>query len=115
MRTLTFDQFEFDPPDSEETLHLWIASKSDFPFPDVRSFAAAAVSVEAAPALCQPVPFSDSFGYGIVRGYLPRFAGVTVPPSCTWPTYLLLDDVQEWDGVFEADGLFIRYHWWSTA
>jgi hypothetical protein len=115
MRTLTFDQFEFNPPDSEENLHLWIAAKGDLPFPDVRSFVASAMSVEAASALRWPIPFSDSFGYGMVREYLLRFAGVAVPPACVWPTYLLLDDDQEWDGVFEADGLFIRYHWWSTA
>jgi len=115
MRTLVFDQFEFDVPDSEESLELWIAAKRDFPFPDVRSFVAAATGAKAVEALGPSEPFSEHFGAGMVRSYLARFAGIVVPQPCDWPTYVLKQDNDEWDGVFDAGGMFIRYHWCTTA
>jgi hypothetical protein len=115
MRTLTFDPFEFDNPSTEETLELWIAAKGDFPFPDVRSFVESAASVKSAEVLGPAGPFRERFGYGMVRGYLARFAGIMVPQPCDWPTFVLNHDDTDWDGVFEAPGLFIRYHWFTTA
>ena len=115
VRTLAFDPFEFDNASSEETLELWIAAKGDFPFPDVRTFVASAVGVKAAESLGPPRPFSEWFGYGMVRGYLARFAGLVVPQPCDWPTFVLNHEDTDWDGVFETPGSFIRYHWFTTA
>jgi len=113
MRTLTFDGFEFDNPSTEEHLELWIAAKGDFPFPDVRSFLTAAAEVATPPG--PPIPFHEGHGYAMVRAYLARFGGVVVPRPCDWPTFVLNHDDTDWDAVYEAPGLFIRYHWFTTA
>ncbi len=94
---------------------MWVAAKRDYPFPDVRSFVASAAGVKAAECLGPAEPFHEWFGYGMVRGYLARFAGVVVPQPCNWATFVLNQDETDWDGVFEAPGLFIRYHWFTTA
>lgn len=115
MRVLAFDQFEFDDPSGEESLELWIAAKADFPFPDVRSFVASAAGPAVAAALGVPEPFAEQFGYGLVRGYLARFAGIAVPQPCDWPTFVLSHGNDDWEAVFEAPALFIRYRWGTTA
>lgn len=115
MRKLTFDQFEFEHPDSEESLELWIAAKGSFPFPDVRSFVASVATIEIAEKLGSAQPFDEVFYREMVRQYLARFAGLIIPQLCVWPTYELFNDALDWDAVLEASDLFIRFHWWSTA
>lgn len=115
MRRFFFDQFEFDHPDSEVSLELWMAARSRFPYPDLRSFVASTATVEVANALRPAQPFPEPGYGGMVRAYLARFAGVSVPTPCDWLTYELINDACDWDAAFEAPGLFIRFHWWSTA
>lgn len=115
MRTLTFDQFEFDHPSSEESLVISLASRSEFPFPTPASFAAACVGTDDAACLGVPVKFSEHFGYGKVREYLSRFAAVTVPENCLWPCYVLAEGPDEWKIIIEAPGHFICYHWSTSA
>ena len=91
MRTVTIDQFEFESPSSEESLEIAISKKSRFPFPDVQSFVAARGRTQSIKPLGKPVAFDEKFGYGLVREYLQRFAGVSIPVLCTWPTYILAE------------------------
>ncbi len=115
MRTLTFDQFEFDNPSGEEHLTIALASRSNFPFPTPSSFVAACVGIEAAGQLAPAVRFSDHFGYGMIRKYLSHFADLAVPESCLWPCFVLSDGPDEWQIVLEAPDQFIYYCWSTSA
>jgi hypothetical protein len=118
VRTLFFDQFEFDSFSSEEELHIWVATKKAASLPqfaDRRAFVTHCVGAEAATGLGSPMSFRDQAGFSSVRAYLKRFANIDVPEPCGWAMYVLLDEGLEWDGVFESDDMFIRYRWSSTA
>ena len=62
MRTLTFDQWEFDPPDGEEGLEISIAAKNDFLYPNVEAFADAVYGTKSDGKLPTPVPFTEGLG-----------------------------------------------------
>jgi hypothetical protein len=64
--------------------------------------------------LGQPVPFTETLAYGLVRGYLQRFSGIAIPERCTWPTYVLQDGPDDWELVMCAPDCYIHYRW-STA
>jgi hypothetical protein len=67
MRTLTFDQREFEPPDSEEGLEISIAAKDDRTYPKVSAFARAVYGIKSDGKLSTPVPFTKRVGPGNVR------------------------------------------------
>ena len=115
MKLLSFDQFEFEKPDSEERLEVAVSKRSTFPHPDARSFVASAVSVAASKQLPEARPFNESQGYGLVRGYLQHFAGITLPEPCSWPTYVLTDTNDEFHAVLCGQETFIRYLWSTSA
>jgi len=115
MLTVTVDQFEFDNPSTEEGLVLSVARKSDFPYPDVSSFVAASVGVEAATALPQPKPFSETLALGFVRPYFSKFAGVEIPNNCNWLTYVLKDEENECLLILVGPSHFYHYHWTTSA
>jgi hypothetical protein len=97
MRTLTFDQYEFDPPDSEEGLEISIVTKRDHPFPDVVGFASAVLGAEAEKKLPSPIAFKSCDRSPNVAAYLARYAGVTLPSPCDWPTFVVSDDWDDWE------------------
>jgi hypothetical protein len=115
MRTLTFDQFEFDPPDAEEALEISIATKRDRSFPDVVAFASAVLGCDAPGKLPPPIAFREWGRSAGVRAYLQRHASVVLPDSCNWPTYIMSDDWDDWDALIVGPDMLIRYHWWTTA
>jgi hypothetical protein len=119
MRTLTFDQWEFDPPDGEEGLEVSVAAKNDFLYPDVVAFARAVPGLEFGEKLAAPVPFTEEIGaakgLGHVRTYLERYAGVTLPTPCDWPTYIVSNDWNDFDAVLVGPAIYVRYHWSTTA
>jgi hypothetical protein len=115
MRTLSFDQYEFDPPDSEQGLVISIAVRDERTFPDVAAFAHAVWSDEAPERLPSPVSFAEEIGPGNVRAYLRQYAGIELPTPCDWPTYVRCDDWNDWEAVLAGPSLFVRYHWWTTA
>jgi hypothetical protein len=115
MRTLTFDQFEFDDPSTEERLELALAPRTAFPFPSVASFIAASVGQAALNDLRSPVAYSDQMAYGLVRRYLSQFASVEVPEHCGWPCYVFADGPDHWQIVIEAPEQFILYGWSTSA
>lgn len=79
MRIIVADQFEFDPQ-SEEHVEIAVVSRGEFPFPDVESFMSARLGpiFRNASIPNAATPFSDSFGYGLIRRYLERLAGLVV-------------------------------------
>jgi hypothetical protein len=115
MHTLSFDQFEFDPPDSEQALVISIAARDDRTFPDVAAFACAVWGDEASGKLAHPVPFAEDIGPGNVRAYLRRYAGIELPTPCDWSTHVLSDEWNDWEAVLAGPAIFVRYHWWTTA
>jgi hypothetical protein len=115
MRTLTFDQWEFEPPDGEERLEISIAAKDERAYSSVAAFAGAVYGIKSAGKLSSPVPFTDAIGPGNVRAYLARYAGVKLPTPCTWPTHVISDDWNDFDAVLAGPTTFIRYHWWTSA
>ncbi|WP_199098576.1 hypothetical protein [Dyella sp. ASV21] len=117
MRTIEVDQFEFDDPSTEEHLEIAVAERGNFPFPDVERFMSARLESVAGerPLLGDVMAFGDELGYGLVRGYLKRFAGVALPDSCSWPTYVLEDGPDRWEIVLCAPDSFVHYVWHTTA
>jgi hypothetical protein len=119
MRTLTFDQWEFDSPDAEEGLEISIAAKNEFLYPDAVAFARAAHGIKFDESLVAAVPFTEELGAtngpGHVRAYLHRYAGVTLPSPCDWPTHIISNEWNDFDAVLVGPTIFIRYHWSTTA
>ena len=115
MRSWIIDQYEFDMVGSEESLEISYAVRSMFPFPSVQKFVEAAISVDAASKLIEAVCFQEHFGYGLVRDYLKRFAGLDMPKPCIWPTHIGSDDFGELDIILCGPNFFIRYYWYTTA
>ena len=115
MKVLSFDQFEFDRPDSEEHLEIAVSLRGAFPHPDVQSFVASAVSVAASKALPEAHPFNEKYGYGLVRQYLHRYAGVVLPEPCSWPTHVLTNSDNEYHVVLCGPESFICYLWSTSA
>jgi hypothetical protein len=117
MRTIEIDQFEFDNSSTEEHLEIAVAARGNFPFPDVERFMSARLALVAGKGapLGEVGAFSDALGYGLVRGYLKRFAGLAVPDSCSWPTYVLDSGPDRWEIVLCVPDAFVHYVWQTTA
>lgn len=116
MRSIKVDQFEFENSGSEESLEIDISQQSPFPHPEVQAFVASTIGVAAASSLGEAVPFYRIPCRSQVSEYLRRFAEVDVPLHIDWPTYELEDVL--WDQVHLvicAPGMFIRYHWSTSA
>lgn len=114
MRTWTADQFEFERYDTEEALEISAANVDRF-LPDLVSFVAATVGIEASGSLPPPKPFDERYGYGMVRGYLAHFAGIELPSPCDWPTHVFQDGPDDWELVMSPPGRFIHYKWGTSA
>lgn len=118
MRRLVYDQFEFDTFASEESLEIHIASRttgSVVQYRELHEFVTASVGGDVFDKLGPALDYNDLASCSSVREYLKRFAQIDVPDPCEWKTYVLYEDDLEWDGIFEAPRMFIRYHWSSTA
>jgi hypothetical protein len=113
MRILFIDPFEFEDPSTEESLKIAIASKKQTD--DVKVFVASTPDGAVTRVLPTPRCFSEDIGYGLIRKHLKEFAGIVLPASCAWPTYVLDDSGDEWDVVLESPTQFIRYQWSTSA
>jgi hypothetical protein len=79
MRTLVFDEFEFDSPDAEESLEVSIATKRDRPLPGAPEFAAMVCGPGSVPAIPTPTALDACTREQLVREYLQRFANIMIP------------------------------------
>jgi hypothetical protein len=115
MRTLIFDQYEFDHSSSEESLHISIASKGNHQFPDFSSFALYVLGKELAKKLPVAIEFDEHLHQGQIRYYLQRYSGVELPHPCNWLTYILANDWNDLEVLLEGPYTFIRYYWSTSA
>ena len=119
MRTLTFDPWEFDPPDAEEGLDLHCCEERSFVSERGGVRARAAHGIKSDESLAAPLAFAEELGAangpGHVRTYLQRYAGVTLPTPCDWPTHVISNEWNDFDAVLVGPTTLIRYHWSTTA
>lgn len=116
MLSVRIDQFEFDDPGSEEAVEIDVSRQSKSPYPDVTSFVRATVGVLAATTLAEPKPFHLVHDRRQISEYVKRFANIDIPLHADWLTYQLA--TESWDQTHLAicaPGIFIRYHWSTSA
>jgi hypothetical protein len=110
MRRLYFDQYEFDPPDSEQDIELVISTSPRHA--GLKTFLAdCGVSAKSAPP-----PASIWPRWQPVADHLNRFAGIQLPHVSKWRELIILHD--EWDDLelgIAAGPHLIYYHWSTSA
>src|SRR6185312_3322089 len=111
MKIVAIDQFEFENSAAEEFVEIAVARKSRFPFPSVSSFVGARLGVEASLQLPDSLPFDQCAGSQEARDHLQNFAQLSLPQSCSWPTYLFSAGPDEFDLVVCTPEQFIHYRW----
>lgn len=110
MRRMSCDQFEFDPPDSEQSLELALSCPRQHP--ELGTFLAEC----GASATSGRPPEPGWVHWETVRGHLRRFAGLELPHlgECR-EVALLRDDWDDVELVIAAGVSLIRYHWSTSA
>jgi len=111
VRRVSCDQYEFDPPDSQQALDLAIAAPSGH-CPDLATLLAAcgASAPDGSP------PPAGWVGWGPVEAHLARFAGLDLPHPTKVRAAVLLRD--EWDDVelgVAFGSVLLWYHWSTSA
>jgi len=109
MRRLSFDSYEFDVPESEESLDLAISSLQQHQ--DLAPFLAdcdASAQVGSAPPEGWP-------RWAEVVKSVRRYAGLELPPAETCRVVVLSDDWDDLEVAVAAESLLVWYHWWTTA
>jgi hypothetical protein len=109
MRRLSFDQYEFDSPSSEESLNLAISSTWQH-----RDLAAFLMEC-GANGRHSSQPSGDWDRWSEVVEYTHRFASLHLPPLSACHVLWLSEDWNELELVVETGSLFVWYHWWTTA
>lgn len=112
MRTIIIDQFEFENPSTEERLEVTTARRSEFPFPNLSSFANAHGFEGLLP---EAVPFGDLPGSQSEIGYLRRYAGIEVSEPCLWACRQLPSGEDARHLLLETEEGFISYKWSTSA
>jgi hypothetical protein len=110
MRRLSFDQYEFETVDSEESLELVISSPERHP--DLRQFL-----VDCGAQHRQGVaPGPDWTSWSKVAEHLRCFAGVELPHVGHWrEIWVLHDDCDDLEVALSAGSWVIWYHWSTSA
>ena len=114
MRTLLFDQDEFDGPGSEESLEVIISKRKGYPHPTVEEFAAKVFKLRG-DQLPQPIPFLRTSEFAGNAWYLTHFGGLTVPDGCDWPCFVLADEWNHRHVILDRGDAFISMRWSTTA
>ena len=110
MRRLSFDQHEFAPPASEQSLDLVISSPPQHT--DLTSLLAAC----GASAVAAPPPPPGWPRWVTVADHLRRLAGVELPHPSQWRDAALISD--DWNDVelgVAVGSVLVWYHWFTTA
>lgn len=113
MRTLYFDQFEFDTPASEETLRIAIAAKPQFPSEAEFLSACPRRQQRIGAATNSRIPFPSFQGAAIV---LENFRLFGVANSLGEALVAVIHE--EWcdlEILIETPSVRIWYHWDTTA
>jgi hypothetical protein len=110
MRRLSFDQFEFDSPCSEQSIEIAVATPSQYLY--LESFLAdCGASDSTGP------PITPSWmKWNVTADDFHRRAGIELPHPSQWRESALIDD--EWNDLeiaVAAESILIWYHWYTTA
>ncbi len=109
MRRLSFDQYEFDNPSSEEALELAVSSsRQHWPL------AAFLAICGASKVVGRPLPAGWPRWAEVAAAVRER-AGIALPAAEACEGVVLSDD---WDDVelgVVAGTVLVWYHWWTTA
>jgi hypothetical protein len=107
---MSIDQYEFDPPDSEQFLELAISSATRHQ--DLGAFLAEC----GASAISGRSPDAGWGRWEMVRDHLGRFAGLELPPPGGCRELILLRD--DWDDLelaIMSGADLVWYHWYTSA
>lgn len=109
MRRLSFDQYEFDPPDSEQALDLAISY--------LGRHRGLEVFLDECGVSRTRLPLPPNWArWSAAAEHLRAFAGIELPQPSKWREAVLLCD--EWNDLelgIAIDSLLIWYHWSTSA
>jgi hypothetical protein len=114
LRTLHFDQYEFDTTGSEEELDLVIATTAQFR--DLAAFAhQTGLRLRDGPSVAElPTrPLAELGRRDLVLSHVRRFAGLELPDDGR--VVVLSDEGDDAEFVVVAGPYFVHYHWSTTA
>ncbi len=111
MRRMSFDQDEFDPPDSEQFLELALSSPGRR-HQDLATFLADC----GASAISGRTPDVGWGRWEMISEHLSRFARLNLPGigGCR-EVVLLRDDWDDLELAITSGAYLIWYHWYTTA
>jgi hypothetical protein len=109
VRRLSLDQYEFEPPDSEQMLELAISSPNQHP--DLCQFLEAC---GASAGTGNPPPARWPKWPQVVES-VRQFAGLELPPADACKVIVLSDDWDDVELVVVVGSLLFWYHWWTSA
>jgi hypothetical protein len=116
MKTLIFDQYEFENWASEELLEISIAKRHEFAIESLDHFAAIMLRHHNAPL---PLPaatrFSSLSTFSEDVRYLRDYAGIPVPDNCDWQCHVISNDRNDRHLIFDLGDLFISMNWSMSA
>ena len=115
MKTLVFDQDEFDDPASEQRVEIAISHRKGFPHPTMAKFADAVVGAGWGAKLTAPKAFSAIPTFAGDAEYLTRFSEITVPKNCNWPCVIVSDEWNERHLLLDLGHAFVSYRWSTSA
>jgi hypothetical protein len=134
VRFLIFGQYEFDVPDSEESLYLAIATYPEFTWASappgtsprkatrdeqLHAFLEASMRFGDEPKVTwderPAVEFQSVADKGDLRRYLKRFAGMELLIQDTTPVYVFNDTWDDNQFLIATQRELIWYHWYTTA
>src|SRR5262245_26754673 len=113
MRKLSFDQWEFNPPESEQSLDVAIASAREYAGPP-EFLAACRPADESCRGLPAPQPIAELARCGEVLGYLREYAGLELEDG-SWSAGVISDEWNDLELVLVSGRQYIWYRWETTA
>ena len=109
MRRLSFDQYEFDDPSSEEALELVVSSSRE-----IWPLAAFLNLCGASNQVGRPLPAAWP-RWAEVAATVRKRAGIELPAPEACEVVVLSDDWNDLELAVVAGQVLIWYHWWTTA
>ncbi len=109
MRRLSFNQYEFNSPDSEEWLDAVISSDREH-----SDLVALLVEVGTTNASGEPPPAEWPRWTEVVANF-GRLAGLSVPEMSECQVLVLSDSWDDLEVAFRFGSKLVWYHWWTTA
>jgi hypothetical protein len=115
MKTLIFDQFEFEDWCREERLEISTSERREFSHPTLSSFADSILGRGEGVKLPLPKPFSTLRTFALDAHYLKKYANFDVPDACDWLCYVVRDDWNDRHLIFDLGNFFVSMNWSTSA